>query len=90
MHGVEPICRALTEAGAKIAPSTYYAAKTRPPSARAVADAVLDERILATHAAVPSLDVHGAVCPCHGQATRERQTRSLAGFVSHNESGGRG
>ena len=51
MHGVEPICRALTEAGAKIAPSTYYAAKTRPPSARAVADAALDERILATHAA---------------------------------------
>ena len=51
MHGVEPICRALTEAGAKIAPSTYYAAKTRPPSARAVADAALDKRILATHAA---------------------------------------
>lgn len=51
MHGVEPICRALTEAGAKIAPSTYYAAKTRPTSARAVADAALDERILATHAA---------------------------------------
>jgi len=38
-------------AGAKIAPSTSYAAKTRPPSARAVADAALDERSLATHAA---------------------------------------
>jgi putative transposase len=50
-HGVEPICRVLTEAGAKIAPSTYYAAKSRSPSARAVADAVLDERISATHAA---------------------------------------
>jgi hypothetical protein len=36
--GVEPICRALTDAGAKIAPSTYYAARTRPPSARAVRD----------------------------------------------------
>ncbi len=36
--GVEPICRELTDAGAKIAPSTYYAAKRRPPSARAVRD----------------------------------------------------
>ncbi len=34
--GVEPICRALA-----IAPSTYYAARRRPPSARAVADAEL-------------------------------------------------
>ena len=38
--GVEPICRVLTEAGAKIAPSTYYAPKSRPLSARAVADSV--------------------------------------------------
>ena len=30
-HGVEPICTALTEAGLQIAPSTYYAAKVRPP-----------------------------------------------------------
>lgn len=36
--GVEPICTVLREAGMQIAPSTYYAAKTRPPSARAVAD----------------------------------------------------
>ena len=28
--GVEPICRVLTEAGAKIAPSTYHASKSRP------------------------------------------------------------
>ena len=34
--GVEPICKVL-----QVAPSTYYAAKTRPPSARAVRDAVL-------------------------------------------------
>jgi len=39
--GVEPICRELTAAGVKIAPSTYYAAKTRPPSARAIRDAVM-------------------------------------------------
>ncbi|GAA2017191.1 hypothetical protein GCM10009719_30130 [Nocardioides kribbensis] len=36
--GVEPICTVLRAAGMQIAPSTYYAAKSRPPSARAVAD----------------------------------------------------
>ena len=39
--GVEPICTVLREAGMQIAPSSYYAAKTRPPSARAVADVAL-------------------------------------------------
>ena len=39
--GVESICRVLTEHGCKIAPSTYYAHKTRPRSARAVRDAEL-------------------------------------------------
>ena len=34
--GVEPICRDL-----QAAPSTYYAAKSRPLSARAVRDAML-------------------------------------------------
>jgi len=34
--GVEPICEVL-----QVAPSTYYAAKSRPPSARARRDAVL-------------------------------------------------
>jgi putative transposase len=34
--GVEPICTIL-----QVAPSTYYAAKSRPPSARSVRDAVL-------------------------------------------------
>ena len=34
--GVEPICRTL-----QVAPSTYYAAKRRPPSARAVRDVVM-------------------------------------------------
>ena len=34
--GVEPICRAL-----EIAPSTYWSAKSRPPSARAISDATL-------------------------------------------------
>jgi len=37
--GVEPICRVLRRAGMQIAPSSYYAAKTRPPSARSILDA---------------------------------------------------
>jgi putative transposase len=43
--GVEPICRVLTEHGVPIAPSTYYAARTRPPSAWALRDAQLVEHI---------------------------------------------
>jgi putative transposase len=45
--GVEPICRVLAEHGCQIAPSTYYATKARPPSARAVRDAVLMPILLA-------------------------------------------
>jgi putative transposase len=41
--GVEPICRVLTEHGVTIAPSSYYAHRSRPRSARAVRD----ERVLA-------------------------------------------
>ena len=39
--GVEPICTVLTGHGVSIAPSTYYAAKARPPSARTVRDTEL-------------------------------------------------
>ena len=39
--GVEPICRVLTEHGIKIAPSGYYAFKSRPASARTLRDAEL-------------------------------------------------
>ena len=39
--GVEPICRVLTEHGIKIAPSTFYEARSRKPSRRAVRDAEL-------------------------------------------------
>ena len=49
-YGVEPICRVLAQAGVQIAPSTYYAAKTRPPSARAVRDMELVEQIHRVHA----------------------------------------
>lgn len=48
--GVEPICKVLTESDLKVAPSTYYAARSRPPSKRSVSDAALDERILALRA----------------------------------------
>nr|WP_256329300.1 IS3 family transposase [Actinomyces ruminicola] len=47
--GVEPICQALASAGVKIAPSTYYAARTRPPSARAVRDQALKAEIGRVH-----------------------------------------
>jgi putative transposase len=45
VFGVEPICRVLTQHGVPIAPSTYYAAKSRPASARAVRDAQLKSEI---------------------------------------------
>lgn len=47
--GVEPICAVLTEAGVKIAPSTYYAARSRAPSARAVRDVQVTEKIKEVH-----------------------------------------
>jgi putative transposase len=47
--GVEPICRVLTEHGCPIAPSTYYDAKDRPPSARARRDEQLRAAITRVH-----------------------------------------
>lgn len=44
--GVEPVCRVLTQLVCKIAPSTYYAAKTRPPSARDRRDEQIKEVLL--------------------------------------------
>ena len=51
--GVEPICRTLA-----IAPSSYYAARIRPPSARAVRDAELSVDIGRIHRA--NYAVYGA------------------------------
>ena len=51
--GVEPICRDL-----QVAPSTYYAAKSRPLSARAVRDAVMIPILLAIWKA--NYSVYGA------------------------------
>ena len=47
MFGVEPICTVLTEHGCKIAPSTYYDAKSRLPSRRALREAEIIELIAA-------------------------------------------
>jgi putative transposase len=56
--GVEPICRVLTEHGAKIAPNTYYVAKQRPPSNRSVRDEELKIEIARVHE--ENLSVYGA------------------------------
>jgi hypothetical protein len=56
--GVEPICRVLTDFGMQIAPSTYYAAITRPSSARAVRDEQLKKDI--TRVYEENYSVYGA------------------------------
>jgi putative transposase len=52
-HGVEPICRTLA-----IAPSSYYAARSRPASARAIRDALVGADIGRIHRA--NYAVYGA------------------------------
>jgi putative transposase len=49
--GVAPICTVLSKHGVEIAPSSYYAAKTRPVSARAARDSELVVKIHAVFAA---------------------------------------
>jgi putative transposase len=44
--GVEPVCHVLSQFVCKIAPSTYYAAKARPPSARQLRDEKIKEVLL--------------------------------------------
>jgi len=57
-HGVQPVLEALKQTPAQIAPSTYYAAKTRPQSARAAQDRELVEKIRLVHA--DNYSVYGA------------------------------
>jgi putative transposase len=52
-HGVEPICEQL-----QVAPSTYYAHRSRPPSARSVTDASTTTLITRVHA--ENFGVYGA------------------------------
>jgi putative transposase len=49
--GVEPICQVLSGHGLQITSATYYAAKTRAPSARAVRDGELKPIIATVHEA---------------------------------------
>ena len=53
--GVAPICRALTAHGVSIAPRTYYAHRSRPPSKRALWDTVITEIL----AGIYEPDEHG-------------------------------
>jgi putative transposase len=53
IFGVEPICQTLA-----IAPSSYYAARSRPPSARSIRDAELGADIGCLHRA--NYAVYGA------------------------------
>lgn len=57
-HGVQPVLQALEDTPAQIAPSTYYAVKTRPASARTVRDSALTELIERVHQ--ENYDVYGA------------------------------
>nr|WP_127938280.1 IS3 family transposase [Nonomuraea polychroma] len=84
VFGVELICRVLTEHGCPISTSTYYAAKNRPPSARALRDAELDEHITRIHA--DNYGVYGARKIWHqlqregrrvARCTVERRMRAL-------------
>jgi putative transposase len=56
--GVEPICRVLSEHGCPIAPSTYYDARSRTPSARDMRDEALKVEIARVHA--ENFGVYGA------------------------------
>lgn len=66
--GVEPICTALTSAGVPIAPSTFYAARTRLRSARAVRDEELKVVIARVHE--DNYGVYG-IRKMHAQLGRE-------------------
>jgi putative transposase len=53
VFGIEPICQALA-----VAPSSYYAARSRPPSARSLRDAELKPDVARVHAG--NFAVYGA------------------------------
>ena len=72
--GVEPICRVL-----EIAPSSYYAARVRPPSARSLRDAELSADIGRIHAGNYAVTAHASSgMPSGGRAPRSAATRSAA------------
>jgi putative transposase len=69
VFGVEPICTALNSADVPIAPSTFYAARTWPPSARAVRDEELKPVIARVHK--ENYSVYG-IRKMHAQLNREQ------------------
>ncbi|WP_433549051.1 IS3 family transposase [Streptomyces sp. CA-294286] len=69
--GVQPICDVLAETDAPIVPSTYYAAHTRPPSARSRRDEHLTEKIRRVH--TDNYGVYGAR-KVHAALVRENVT----------------
>ena len=71
--GVEPICRILA-----VAPSSYYAAKVRPPSVRTVRDEALKTDITRIH------DVHFGV---YGARKLWRQLRREGEAVGRDQVG---
>ena len=83
--GVEPICRTLG-----VAPSTYYAARTRTPSARDVADRILAAHIADIHAEHHGLYgvrktwhalLHAGIAAGRDQVGRLMRTLGLAGVT---------
>jgi putative transposase len=79
VFGVEPICQALG-----IAPSSYYAARSRPPSARVLRDAELAVEIARVHAANFGVygvrKVHAALARDGIAAGRDRVARIMRGL----------
>jgi putative transposase len=57
-HGVQPVLEALKDTPAEIASSTYYAHKSRPPSARSIRDEIWTEEIKQVHTS--NFEVYGA------------------------------
>lgn len=66
--GVEPICTVLASADVPIAPSTYYAARSRVPCARAVRDEQIRTEISRVHR--ENYGVYG-IRKVHAQLRRE-------------------
>ena len=93
--GVEPICRVLSEHNLQVAPSGYYALKSRKPSKRSLSDAAVWERIEALQADKTKgngvagyrkmwhlLKREGVVAP-RCQVARLMRTHGMQGLVSN-------
>ena len=77
--GVEPICRVLFEHGVKIAPSTYYAHQSRPPSARAQGTRRWAPRSRgSTTTGSSARGLQGKCGGCCSATRRERPVRAVA------------